>query len=350
MNIAIFTHNYPKNKNDRKDAGIFVHDFAEKLKKKHKVFIFCPSYHNSKKFGNWSIYNPLSVLSFFKNISFGIDESLKFVKKNRIDYILCAWAIPSGIYALAAKIKYGTRYGVWYLGSDLNIYSKFPILSTIIYFLSKKADNRFANSYALTRIAEAKYGKCVMLTASTKLDQSSVKKKISQVKLDKNKVNILYVGRLEKVKGPDLLVQASKKLDDKFVIRVIGDGTMREILEKISSENAQFLGYLGLEEMTAYMRVSDFLIIPSRNESLPLVILEAANYKLPVLASDVGDCKYVLSKYKVGEVFRKDNIEDMITKINKFDYKKFKTGGRFKDLVVDYNLDSSVNRFLKNII
>lgn len=48
-----------------------------------------------------------------------------------------------------------------------------------------------------------------MIPASTKI--SGIKSKI--IKLDKDKVNLLYVGRLEKVKGPDLLVEVAKKLD-----------------------------------------------------------------------------------------------------------------------------------------
>lgn len=346
MNIAIFAHNYPKNKNDRKDAGIFIRDFAGELRKKHKVFIFCPNYGNSKKFGNWSIFNPLSAVNFFRNIFFGIKESLKFVEKNKINYVLSAWAIPSGIYALAAKLKHGTRYGVWYLGSDLNIYSKYPILSNLISILSKRADNLFANSYALAKIATEKYKKCLMLPASTKVEGNT--RFTKKLELDIKKINILYVGRLEKVKGPDLLVEAAKKINKKFVIRMIGEGTMKSSLDN-QSDNIELLGYLGLNEMASYMSASDFLIIPSRNESLPLVILEAANYKLPVLSSDVGDCRYVLTKYKVGEVFKKADVDDMISKIDKFNYKRFKAGGRFKDLVVDYSLEASVSRFLKNI-
>jgi glycosyltransferase involved in cell wall biosynthesis len=347
MNIAIFTHNYPKYKKDRKDAGIFVHDFANELKKHHQVFIFCPDYGNDKKFSNWSIFNPLSAVNFFKNVFFGIRESLKFVEKNKIDYILCAWAIPSGIYGLVSKFKHGTSYGVWYLGSDLNIYSKIPILSTIIHFISIRADHLFANSYALAKIASHKYKKCLMLPASTKLkDVINTTKKI---KLNNKKVNILFVGRLEKVKGPDLLVEAAKKVNSKFVINVVGDGTMRNNLEKNRSSNVNFLGYLDLYEMTSYMKASDFLIIPSRNESLPLVILEAANYKLPVLASDVGDCKYVLTKYKIGETFKPGDVNQIIKKINNFKYKQYRLKGKFKLAVNDYGLESSVRKFLNQI-
>lgn len=341
MNIAIFTHNYPKEKKDRKDAGIFIYDFVEELKKYHgiqkpKVFVFCPDYKNSKKFGNWSIYNPLNIINFLVNISYGIRESLKFVQKNEIDYILCAWAIPSGIYAYLAKLKFKIPYGIWFLGSDLNVFSKIPVLNIIIRIVSRNADNLFANSYSLTRVAKNKYGQCSMLPASTKIENKESK----LIKLDTNKVNILYVGRLEKIKGPDLLIEEVKKLDSKYIIRIIGDGTMRKKLEGMV-DNVEFLGQLGLLEISGYMKASDFLIVPSRNESMPLVILEAANYKLPVLANDVGDCKYILDKYKIGQTS---------VKIKDFDYKYFRDNGRFDDLVVDYDLKRSVKLFLNKIL
>lgn len=335
MNIAIFTHNYPDNKNDRKDAGIFVHDFAQELRKQHKVFIFCPDYKNNQKFGNWSIFNPLNVIQFIKNIIFGIKESLIFAKKNNIDYILSAWAIPSGIYAFIINICKKIPYGVWFLGSDLNIYSKLPILSLLIKIIAKNANNLFANSFALTKMAKAKYGKCVMLPASTKMSNLNVNK----INLDKNKINVLYVGRLEKIKGIDLLVQEAKKLDKKFIVRVIGEGTMQKELEG-QVDKVKFLGQMNLSKISAYMRSSDFLIVPSRNESMPLVILEAAYFNLPVLASDVGDCKYVLDKYQVGQT---------LGTISDFDYKYYKNNGRFKDLVVDYGLEKSAKLFLDNI-
>ncbi len=350
MNIAIFTHNYPKDKEDRKDAGIFIYDFVQELKKKHKVFVFCPDYGNSEKFGNWSLYNPLNIFKFFKSISYGIKESSKFVNKNKIDYVLSAWAIPSGIYAFFSKIKYKIPYGIWYLGSDINIYSKIPVISSVVSLVSKNADNLFANSYALAKIATFKYGKCEMLPASTKIDLN--KKTITQSeKMNKNKINMLYVGRLEKVKGPDLLIEACKKLNDSYTLRIIGDGTMRHSLEaNISNNKVHFLGYRGLPDIVEYMKKSDLLVIPSRNESLPLVILEAANYKLPVLASDVGDCKYVLNKYGIGETFKRGDVDNIVYKIKKFDYKKKKKSGQFSKLVIDYSLKSSVERFLDCIL
>lgn len=344
MNIAVFTHNYPKGKDDRKDAGIFIYDFVNELKKYHKVYVFCPEYGNSQKFGNWSFYNPLNIFKFFKSMRYGIQESDKFVREKNINYILSAWALPSGIYAYVIKNRYKIPYGIWYLGSDLNIYSKIPVLGTLVKIVSKNADNLFANSYALSKIASQKYKKCVMMPASTKVDD--VKYKSKNVKLDNKKINILFVGRLEKIKGPDFLVEASKKLNNKYQINIIGDGTMRSALEKDKDYKVNFLGYLGLEDMTAYMKSSDILVIPSRNESLPLVLLEAANYKLPVLASDVGDCKYILNKYNIGTTFSCGDTISLIHKISKFKYKKFRTKGKFSKLIIDYSLEVSVKRFI----
>lgn len=353
MNIAIFTHNYPKDEHDRKDAGIFIHDFAEELRKHkkdgtNKVFVFCPEYGNKEKFGNWSVFNPLNILRLFRNLNFGTKEAFKFVEKNKIDYVLSAWAIPSGVYAFLVKMKYKIPYSVWFLGSDLNIFSRLPVLNICVYLVAKYADTLFANSYSLCKIAETKYGNCTMLPASTRLNElknGDKRKKRSGSQIDE----ILFVGRLEKIKGPDILLEAFSKLDaNKYRLTIIGDGTLKEKLQN-GSKNVNFLGYRGLEEISKYMRESDFLIVPSRNESLPLVILEAANYNLPVLASDVGDCRLVIEKYRIGRIFDKENTDQLRRMINKFNFKKIRSYGRFSDLVVDYNLDSSVEKFLDNI-
>lgn len=335
MNILLLTHNYPENKNDRKDAGIFISDFVEELEKHHKVFVFCPNYNNNQKFGNWSVYNPLNIFKFIKNIIFGTKESLIFVKKNNINYVLSAWAIPSGIYAFFINLQYKIPYGIWFLGSDLNIYSKLPILSLIIKVIATKANNLFANSFALTKIAKAKYGRCIMLPASTKMNNLNIKR----IKLDKNKINVLYVGRLEKIKGIDLLVKEAQELDNKFIIRVIGGGTLQKKLDG-QADNVKFLGQMNLAKISAYMQASDFLVVPSRNESMPLVIIEAAHFGLPVLASDVGDCKYILNKYKIGQTS---------VRLNKFKYEYFKKHGKFNNLVNDYSLQKSVKSFLAKI-
>src|SRR5579859_748949 len=165
LTIGVFTHNYPVNSTDRKDAGMFVHDFCHELVKHSKVVVFCPDFGGKKenykkvpvkwmdwggpknKFGTWSFFSPISVFNFFRLMIVGCREAESFARKNKIEYSLACWTLPSSIYTLWLNIKLGIPYGVWILGSDVNIYAKFPIIRQLTIMALKKAQTRFANSY-----------------------------------------------------------------------------------------------------------------------------------------------------------------------------------------------------------
>lgn len=375
MNIAIFTHNYPRTSNDRKDAGTLIYDFAKILSKKHKIFILCPDfggkkenykdikvkwfdYGSSKKFGNYSYFNPIDLFKLAKLFIIGCIEAEKLVKKEKIDYILCSWAIPSGIFAWYTKIKLKTKYGIWYLGSDLNIYAKMPVMSLVMKIISQGADNLFANSNWLRKLASSLYRKeCTFTPTSTTINKDEAEK----IKISKKKTNILFVARLEKVKGPDILMEAFRLVSKKtknFKLRIIGNGAMEEDLKKFVklnnlSENIEFLGNPGWYINAGYMKASDFLMVTSRHESLPLVMIEAANFNLPVISSDVGDSRDVMNKYLIGEIAMNNDPISMSKKILSFindkKYILYRKRGKFKQFVKDYSLDNSAGLFLKKI-
>ena len=148
-NIGIITHNFPLNKNDRQNAGIFVNDIAQELSNKNKVSIMCPSEGDRKdkigklrilnfpiiggrKLGDLKIANPLDILRFVAFFAAGIAFTPKFIKKNKIEINIAMWAFPSGVFAYVAKKIYGISYMVWCLGSDIYIYGNKPILKTVI--------------------------------------------------------------------------------------------------------------------------------------------------------------------------------------------------------------------------
>lgn len=323
IRIGILTHNYPKAKGERKDTGIFIYDFAQKLVKTNKVFVFCPDsvgekedYKNvpvtwfewggpDKKFGNWSFFSPLSIYHFFKLIIVGTKKAVAFAQQNRLDYCLSAWSLPSAIFAYAVKKKLKIRYGVWNLGSDLNKYAKFPILRQLIVLSLKNADNLFANSYDLCGKVEKLTGrKCTFMQSVTNIQTENIEMPV----LDRNLFNFLYVGRLERVKGPDILLVACtilKKETQKFRVNVLGGGSMYEFLSKRMCFHSlgdliKLQGWADEKKVAGYMKASDCLVIPSRSESLPLVIIEAAKMGLPIIATNVGDCKRLIDKYMAG--------------------------------------------------
>lgn len=327
MRIAIFTHNYPLTSKDRKDAGIFLYDFAHEIAIKHKVFIFCPSFEGEKenyenlpvtwfewgggeeKFGDWKIFDPTTFIKLFKLISCGQIEALNFVKKYKIDYILAAWSFPSGIFAQYAGQKTGVPYATWSLGSDINVYARIPLIKQWVKSVLSKAQIRFANSYFLCdRVKRLSKKECIFLPAITKFEKINIEK----ITIDSSKVNFLYVGRLEKIKGPDILLNAIRILQKSrkdFELHIIGDGNMRKALELNKPGNVHFYGIVSTNKIAGFMAKCDYLVIPSRNESLPLVLLEAAKMNLPVIASQVGDCRRMIEKYKIGFSVKANNSE-----------------------------------------
>jgi glycosyltransferase involved in cell wall biosynthesis len=105
----------------------------------------------------------------------------------------------------------------------------------------------------------------------------------------------LSLARLETVKGVDTLLLAMERvvLDCPYVILLIaGDGSQRLPLERTLAQLElcrNKVVFLGLRKDTAkLMTASDAVVLPSRMEGLPVVLLEAASSGLPVVATDVG--------------------------------------------------------------
>jgi len=106
---------------------------------------------------------------------------------------------------------------------------------------------------------------------------------------------ILFMGRLNEIKGPDLLLEAFLQLEDRFPscqIAFVGpDGGMLNMLkERLSqttlSSRVFFLGYLGGNEKSQAYHAADLLVIPSRQEAMSIVVLEAGAAGTPVLLTD----------------------------------------------------------------
>ncbi len=372
LKIGILTHNYPLNSKDRKDAGIFIYDFAHELKKHAEVFVFCPDFGGKKenykdvpvtwfkwgnsieKFGNWKLFSLISLLNFFKLTFIGQRMAIDWAKNNNIDYCLSCWAIPSSIFAWQIRMRLNKPYSSWSLGSDVNKYIKIPLLSQLIYYSFKSTDYLFANSYALIdKVEKFSNKKCYFLPAITNFNTKSQKTK----RKDK-KFQFLFVGRLEHIKGPDVLVEAIKLTKNKrsnFTVNILGNGSLlNNLKQKISDyslNNVKLLGWADERKVSSFMENSNCLIISSRSESLPLVLIEAAKKYLPIIATDVGDCKKILNKYKVGISIEKENPIALskamfqILKNNK--YKKNKRG--FQKLSNDFSQKKAVNTFLKKI-
>jgi glycosyltransferase involved in cell wall biosynthesis len=110
-----------------------------------------------------------------------------------------------------------------------------------------------------------------------------------------NQPVILFMGRLNPIKGPDLLLEAfisiSKIFPTHRLVFVGPDNGLYQSLKKTVDaahleERIHFLGYLAGRGKACAYRMADVLVIPSRQEAMSIVVLEAGICGTPVLATD----------------------------------------------------------------
>jgi len=111
---------------------------------------------------------------------------------------------------------------------------------------------------------------------------------------------LLFVGRVEPLKGIDILLGAAARLEEEtdcFVLVVGGDASARDgelaHLQGLASElgiaeRVSFLGAVQHEQLPLYYNAADVCVVPSFYESFGLVALEAMACGIPVVASRVG--------------------------------------------------------------
>jgi glycosyltransferase involved in cell wall biosynthesis len=105
---------------------------------------------------------------------------------------------------------------------------------------------------------------------------------------------ILFLGRLSPIKGPDLLLEAFARVADRIPHQIVFAGTddgMQAMLESATherkiAERVRFVGFLSGGMKQSALAGAALLVIPSRQEAMSLVALEAAQYGVPVVASD----------------------------------------------------------------
>ena len=106
---------------------------------------------------------------------------------------------------------------------------------------------------------------------------------------------ILFLGRLNHIKGPDLLLQAFASIAERhlplhLVFAGPDSGMLEYLLDLVAesglSDRVHFIGYVGGDDKVSLLRHATCLVIPSRNEAMSVVVLEAGICSTPVIFTD----------------------------------------------------------------
>lgn len=129
--------------------------------------------------------------------------------------------------------------------------------------------------------------------------------------MDADTIVVSYIGRLVPEKQVDVLLTAMAELPG-YTALIVGDGPERERLPALASNlgvSAVFAG--AVSEPSAYYHLSDVVALPSKEEALPMTLIEAAAYARPAVASDVGGVPEVVDAGRTGILVEPGNAEQL---------------------------------------
>jgi glycosyltransferase involved in cell wall biosynthesis len=125
----------------------------------------------------------------------------------------------------------------------------------------------------------------------------------------------LYVGRVSREKGLELLVEAFKDLVSSgapVALAVIGDGPYREEMEAdLAGHPAMFTGYLDGELLQHGYASADIFVFPSATDTFGNVVLEAQASGLPVIVSDEGGPRELMIDGETGLMFHAGSAAEL---------------------------------------
>lgn len=322
--LLLVTTSYPDQNEGAAAAGSFVADFAAELVRQNvAVTVVAPARAASvvseqgvdvRRFDvPWL---PLSTLSpmrpahwapIARTLMAGQRAVDRACADRSFDHILALWALPSGAWAMRAGQRLGIPYSTWALGSDIWSLGRLPVVRTYLRRVLREAGHRFADGYGLAAdvqtIAERP---CEFLASSRNLTAQAPRHL-----RDAAPYRLTYLGRWHPNKGVDILLDALELLNDTAWaaierVRIFGGGPLHK---HVHGQAAKLIaagrpievgGYLEREGAIRLLEETDYLLLPSRIESIPVVFSDAMQRSCPIIATPVGDLPRLLEHDNLG--------------------------------------------------
>ena len=251
LTICVLTSSFPSDRGDQVTAP-FLPPFIEALQSHGvRTIVYTQDRPGEKKpvvdvpifWFPWScVDTPLSQLKPYVPTHLwsmarlgwsGRQSIVPWLRKYQVDLCLAAWAVPSGYFAYHAKKVLGIPYCVWALGSDIYGWAQYPLLRTLIRHILQHADGLFADGIDLSNRVHKLSGRpCTFLPSVRPLTKDAP---ATTVEVDATQTNFLFVGRWEKIKGIDVLIEAMKLLrhsGNAAHLYIVGKGSLKGFLEQ----------------------------------------------------------------------------------------------------------------------
>jgi glycosyltransferase involved in cell wall biosynthesis len=375
MNICFVTSTFPAAPDDRAQ-GTFLLNAIECLKRAgHEVsvltqarvpsprqplagleVVWFPWHRLDGRLAELSFGSPSAVRSAVSLVYNGTRAVASIRRKHGIDVFIGAWVIPSGLYLYLDRALGGeTPYVLWALGSDVNKYKANPLVRQLIRRVARGAGHLYADGYELCdSLGQIAGRECEFLPTFR-----SIRLQLPSASTGHRPPRFLYVGRHAKVKGVDVLVDAlllmGKDGGSEYLFDIVGDGALTTGLKaKVEaaglSARVRFLGRIDDDHLYERYASCDCVVVPSRSESIPLVLSEALQAGKALLVTDVGDMGKLVRSNGLGEVVPKEDAPALAAALRRFIQNPWvpQEAGR-KRIIEELMFDSAAPRLLRRL-
>ena len=371
--LALVTTSYPDGIAGTEAAGAFVEDLATTLSRSVPVSVVAAGRSTSvSRDGDLTVRRfqvpqlPLSLLKPHKPWHWGAIVSSLNSGKSALrdclhedcpDHVLALWILPSGWWAMSQTRDQRLPYSTWALGSDVWVLGRIPLVRGALRRVLRSAEHSYADGLLLANDVEKISGEpCSFLPSARRLPATSTSTTRAEPPY-----RLGFLGRWHPNKGADLLMSALEALSDDDwsridSVRVCGGGP----LESFVRDGAQQLaragrpvsigGYLDRDEAAELIGWADYLVLPSRIESIPVIFSDAAQLGTALIATPVGDLPNLHSRYDFGVIASAASTESLVDAIRSAlgdDATRFDAG--LAAAAKDFRVDAIAERLLNEL-
>lgn len=149
------------------------------------------------------------------------------------------------------------------------------------------------------------------------------------------KDQFVFVGRLDELKGIDLLMHAWKLLGNQFSKLIIcGTGPLddwcRDFIKENRIQNVELRGFLPNDDIKKIIRESKALILPTRlYEGFPMSLVEAYSVGIPVIGSNIGNVSNLIKCNVTGMTFKYNDVFSLKNVVSEFKGKEWENIKRY---------------------
>jgi glycosyltransferase involved in cell wall biosynthesis len=264
---------------------------------------------------------------------------VKFLRREKPDIIFCSGFTVSTFFACLFRIFTGKPLVIWSEGTRVTESGRrFAMARKMIRKVFSKLASGFvaagqeSQDYILSLLPK-KSAKPIGISYNC-VDSEALFSACRRFKEDAStwprfrgafpEKNILFSGRLEKIKGIHSMLDVYKKVLEKspqeIGLILLGEGRLREYIQeekaKYGLEHLHMKGFIAQDEYPKYFAAADLFLLLSLSDCNPLVIFEALSCGLPVVCSDrVGNAADFVAEGRNGYVVGPFDIEGAASKV-----------------------------------